>query len=57
MTLESREEIKAIVNKFVNTLHPIKVYLFGSFARGAENEESDFDFYIKKIKEWYITSC
>ena len=56
MTLESREEIKAVVNKFVNTLHPNKVYLFGSFARGTENENSDFDFYIVMDKNYQVSN-
>ena len=56
MTLESREEIKAVVNKFVNTLHPNKVYLFGSFARGTENEDSDFDFYIIMDKNYQVSN-
>lgn len=25
---------------------PLKIYLFGSFAEGKQNEDSDFDFYI-----------
>lgn len=56
MTLESREEIKAVVNKFVDTLHPNKVYLFGSFARGTENEESDYDFYIIMDKNFPVSN-
>ena len=28
------------------SFHPLRVYLFGSFADGTNREESDFDFYI-----------
>jgi predicted nucleotidyltransferase len=40
------EEIKAITAKFVSALNPKSVYLFGSYARGDYNDESDYDFYI-----------
>lgn len=40
------EEINSIVSKFVETLSPKTVYLFGSYARGDYNGESDYDFYI-----------
>lgn len=56
MTLESREEIKDVVNKFLNTLHPNKVYLFGSFARGTKNEDSDFDYYIVMDKNYQVSN-
>lgn len=39
-------EINLIKNAFVNALLPQKIYLFGSFAEGTANEDSDFDFYI-----------
>ena len=40
------EEIRTIVAKFVESLNPKTVYLFGSYARGDYNAESDYDFYI-----------
>lgn len=54
MTIESREEITSIVKRFVETLNPNKVYLFGSFARGTENKESDYDFYIIMDKNFHV---
>ena len=29
-----------------DSLHPKKIYLFGSFAEGRNNESSDYDFYV-----------
>ncbi|MCD7855352.1 MAG: nucleotidyltransferase domain-containing protein [Clostridiales bacterium] len=40
------KEIEDIKTCFVNTLKPVKVYLFGSFANQTNTEESDLDFYI-----------
>ncbi len=40
------KEIEDIKTCFVNTLKPIKVYLFGSFANQTNTKESDLDFYI-----------
>lgn len=40
------ENILRIVEEFVAKLRPIKIILFGSFANGTYNEDSDFDFYI-----------
>lgn len=40
---------KGIINcieKFVKVLNPKKIYLFGSYARGDYNKNSDYDFYI-----------
>ena len=39
-------EIEQIKNKFISQLAPLKIYLFGSFANGTSNADSDFDFYI-----------
>ena len=41
-----REEIRELADRFVSELSPLKVYLFGSFAEGRENENSDYDFYV-----------
>lgn len=40
------EEINEYVKRFVETLKPKVVFLFGSYARGDYNKESDYDFYI-----------
>lgn len=39
-------EIDRIKDRLISELSPVKIYLFGSFANGTANEDSDFDFYI-----------
>lgn len=39
-------EINELMNSFVNDLLPMRIYLFGSFAEGTQNADSDYDFYI-----------
>ena len=39
-------EILAITDKFVESLHPEKIILFGSYAKDTYNENSDYDFYV-----------
>lgn len=39
-------EINELCEQFITQLAPAKVYLFGSFASGTPQEQSDFDFYI-----------
>ena len=39
-------EINELKDCFVSQLSPLKIYLFGSYADGTYNEDSDFDFYI-----------
>ena len=39
-------EIEQIKNKLISYLSPLKIYLFGSFAAGNANQDSDFDFYV-----------
>ncbi|MBQ9616362.1 MAG: nucleotidyltransferase domain-containing protein [Selenomonadaceae bacterium] len=39
-------EIERIKKRLIRRLSPLKIYLFGSFAVGNANEDSDFDFYI-----------
>ena len=39
-------EINQIKERFISELSPVKIYLFGSFANGTANDDSDFDFYI-----------
>ncbi len=38
--------IAAITNCFVESLKPLKIFLFGSFADGSYDKDSDYDFYI-----------
>lgn len=40
------KEIEKLKDELVNQLAPIRVYLFGSYATGNYNENSDLDFYI-----------
>ena len=40
------QEINEIKDRFVRQLSPKSIYLFGSYAKGTQNEDSDFDFYI-----------
>ena len=39
-------EINALKDCFVEQLSPLSVYLFGSYADGSFDEDSDLDFYI-----------
>lgn len=39
-------ELNELKESFINSLTPLKIYLFGSFAEGKQSEDSDFDFYI-----------
>ncbi len=40
------DEITRISQRIVEVLAPIKVYLFGSYAKDTYDEESDYDFYV-----------
>ncbi len=40
------DEIIAIKDRIFEQLKPEKLYLFGSYARGSFNAQSDYDFYI-----------
>lgn len=40
------KEIDELKDSFVKDLEPVRIYLFGSFAQGNQNEDSDYDFYI-----------
>lgn len=40
------ENIKELVQVFVNKVDPIKVLLFGSYAKGSYTDDSDYDFYL-----------
>ena len=39
-------EIRSIAERLEQSVKPQKIYLFGSFARGDERADSDYDFYI-----------
>lgn len=40
------DEIRTIANRIEQSVNPQKIYLFGSFARNEEREDSDYDFYL-----------
>ena len=40
------DEIVALKDRLVEQLSPLQVYLFGSYAYGTPNPNSDYDFYI-----------
>ena len=40
------DEIREMTRRFVETLHPAKVILFGSYAKDTYRDDSDYDFYI-----------
>ena len=42
----SKQTINEIVNRLVKAYSPLEVYLFGSYAWGKPDEESDLDFLI-----------
>ena len=39
-------EIKEMTRRFVETLKPVKIILFGSYAKDTYTKNSDYDFYI-----------
>ena len=43
---ESVDNIKEIADEIAAKVKPLKIILFGSFAKGSYTEDSDFDFYI-----------
>ena len=42
----SKEKIDEAVRRLVKTYNPLKIYLFGSYAWGTPNEDSDLDFLV-----------
>lgn len=42
----TKDQIQDITNIIVQTVHPKKVYLIGSYAQGRADDESDIDFLI-----------
>ena len=52
----SLEEIKDLVKPLAEKYHAEKVYLFGSYARGEADEESDLDFLVFGGKNFKLTN-
>ncbi|MCL2213181.1 MAG: nucleotidyltransferase domain-containing protein [Oscillospiraceae bacterium] len=46
MKEQYREEIDEIVKSILSAVPVSEIYLFGSFAKGEETPDSDFDFYV-----------
>lgn len=44
--IDELDKIKELVDCIVKKIHPLKVYLFGSFAEGKNTVNSDYDFYV-----------
>ena len=44
--MQDSKEINAIKDIIVRTAAPERVYLFGSFAYGTPDRDSDYDFYV-----------
>ena len=42
----SVENIQELTREFINKVDPLKIVLFGSFAKGSYTEDSDYDFYL-----------
>ena len=40
------DEIRTIKDKIISAVPVEKLYLFGSYANGTQNEHSDYDFYV-----------
>ncbi len=40
------EEIQKITEQIRRALKPKRIYLFGSFAKGTDQDDSDYDFYV-----------
>ncbi|MBR7063931.1 MAG: nucleotidyltransferase domain-containing protein [Treponema sp.] len=40
------DEIREITKRFIHTLNPTKIILFGSYAKDTYTNDSDYDFYI-----------
>lgn len=44
--MQKQDEIKAITKVIIDSVDCEKIYLFGSFAYGEPNQDSDLDFYV-----------
>jgi uncharacterized protein len=42
----AQEKIQEVTDRLVETYHPLAIYLFGSYAWGEPNEDSDIDFMV-----------
>jgi predicted nucleotidyltransferase len=40
------DELRELQEKIVNAVPVERLYLFGSYATGSQNEDSDYDFYV-----------
>ena len=40
------DEIREMTRRFVEAWHPVKIILFGSYAKDTYRDDSDYDFYI-----------
>lgn len=40
------DEIREIAKRIKEAINPERIYLFGSYARGEQTEQSDYDFYV-----------
>ena len=57
MTDSQKSELMELTNCIVSTVPALKVYLFGSFAYGHPDEESDFDLYVIIPDEIYRSNA
>jgi uncharacterized protein len=44
--LQSDSRLAEIVRRLVETFHPVRIYLFGSKARGEGGQDSDYDLMV-----------
>ena len=42
----TKEQIQEVTKVIVDTVHPQKVYMFGSYAKGTATEDSDLDLLV-----------
>ena len=50
------DNIKALVKPFAEKYHVKEIYMFGSYARGEADENSDLDFLVFGGEEFKLTS-
>lgn len=48
MNIATEETLREITKAIIDAVHPVKVILFGSYARGDVKPDSDLDFLIVK---------
>lgn len=46
--MSKQQQIDALISEIVSGYQPQKIYLFGSYAKGNQNENSDIDLFIVK---------